>query len=301
LFRLLPFLCGGHHHLALENLALRQQLAVYKRTTNRLRLRRSDRLLWVWLSRVWPAWRQALVIVAPATVLSWQRAARPSKPRSKLWSEVWRRPIPCGGAPRIHGELLKLGIDVAERTVSRLLPKRRSPPSQTWRTFLTNHVQDLVSVDFFTVPQAAVGCSVTLKWTTRRRAVREGVHDLLGCPRQGHPDSRSRWPSPSLHPTGGLTLPHPFTTLGTLPRVSHSPPMLRSFPPWWASSSRPQGVGYVISDQLPRFPRTRFGPSREHGPSSIEWDAFWRRTGCTKLQPTTTVPFPDTDVARLFE
>ncbi len=70
LLRLLPFLCGGHRQLALENLALRQQLAVYKRTTNRPRLRRSDRLLWVWLSRAWPAWRQALVIVAPATVLS---------------------------------------------------------------------------------------------------------------------------------------------------------------------------------------------------------------------------------------
>jgi putative transposase len=71
--RLLPFLCGSHHQLALENLALRQQLTIYKRTTNRLRLRRSDRLLWAWLSRVWPAWRQALVIVAPATVLGWQR------------------------------------------------------------------------------------------------------------------------------------------------------------------------------------------------------------------------------------
>jgi transposase InsO family protein len=61
---------------------------------------------------------------------------------------------PLWGAPRIHGELLKLGIDVAERTVSRLLPKRRSPPSQPWRTFLTNHVRDLVSIDFFTVPTA---------------------------------------------------------------------------------------------------------------------------------------------------
>src|SRR5881398_3594309 len=73
LLRLLPFLCGGHRQLALENLALRQQLAVYKRTVNRPKLQRSDRLLWVWLSRVWPAWRQALVIVAPATVLRWQR------------------------------------------------------------------------------------------------------------------------------------------------------------------------------------------------------------------------------------
>ncbi len=61
---------------------------------------------------------------------------------------------PLWGAPRIHGELLELGLDVSERTVSRLIPKRRSPPSQTWRTFLTNHVRDLVSIDFFTVPTA---------------------------------------------------------------------------------------------------------------------------------------------------
>ena len=63
---------------------------------------------------------------------------------------------PLWGAPRIHGELLKLGIDVAERTVSRLMPKRRRPSSQTWRTFLANHVTDLVSVDFFTVPTAGL-------------------------------------------------------------------------------------------------------------------------------------------------
>ena len=170
LLRLLPFLCGGHRQLALENLALRQQLAVYKRTTNRPRLRRSDRLLWVWLSRVWPAWRQALVIVAPATVLSWQRrrfrrhwatlSGRPPAGRPPVDAAIkalvrsMAAANPLWGAPRIHGELLKLGIDVAERTVSRLLPKRRSPPSQTWRTFLTNHVRDLVSVDFFTVPTA---------------------------------------------------------------------------------------------------------------------------------------------------
>jgi transposase InsO family protein len=61
---------------------------------------------------------------------------------------------PLWGAPRIHGELLKLGITVAERTVSRLMPTRRSPPSQTWRTFLTNHLRDLVSIDFFTIPTA---------------------------------------------------------------------------------------------------------------------------------------------------
>src|SRR4029453_671696 len=135
-------------------------------------LRQSDRLLWVWLSRVWPAWRQALVIVTPATVLSWQRrrsrrywATLSGRPRAgrppvdaAIKALVRRMAVanPLWDAPRIHGELLKLGIDVAERTVSRLLPGRRSPPSQTWRTFLTDHVRDLISVDFFTVPTACL-------------------------------------------------------------------------------------------------------------------------------------------------
>jgi transposase InsO family protein len=168
LLRLLPFLCGGHRRLAIENLALRQQLAVYKRTAPRPRLRTTDRLLWVGLAKVWTGWRQALVIVSPATVLRWQRrrfrehwtrlSGRPTGGRLPVNAEIkalvtrMATANPLWGAPRIHGELAKLGIDVAERTVSRLLPKRRSPPSQTWRTFLTNHVHDLVSLDFFTVP-----------------------------------------------------------------------------------------------------------------------------------------------------
>ena len=170
MLRLLPFLCGGHRHLAFENLALRQQLAVYKRTAPRPRLRPTDRLLWVLLARVWAGWRQPLVIVTPDTVLRWQRrrfrehwaqlSDRPTLGRPPVNAEIialvrkMAAANPLWGAPRIHGELLKLGIDVAERTVSRLIPKRRTPPSQTWRTFLTNHVQDLVSIDFFTVPTA---------------------------------------------------------------------------------------------------------------------------------------------------
>jgi transposase InsO family protein len=172
LLRLFPFLCGGHRQLALENLALRQQLAVYKRTVNRPKLRRSDRLFWVWLPRLWAGWRAALVIVAPDTVLRWQRrrfrdywtklSRRPSVGRRPVSAEIkalvakMAAANPLWGAPRIHGELLKLGIDVSERTVSRLLPTRSSPPSQTWRTFLTNHLQDLVSSDFFTVPTAGL-------------------------------------------------------------------------------------------------------------------------------------------------
>ena len=168
LLRLLPFLCDGRRQLALEILALRQQLAVYKRMARRPKLRRSDRLFWVWLARVWVGWRQSLVIVTPDTVLRWQRrrfrehwtklSRRPTRGRPRVDPEITALVIqmaaanPLWGAPRIHGELLKLGIHVAERTVSRLLPKRRTPPSQTWRTFLTNHVRDLVSIDFFIVP-----------------------------------------------------------------------------------------------------------------------------------------------------
>src|SRR5216684_29502 len=168
LLRLLPFLCDGRRQLALENLALRQQLAVYKRMARRPKLRRSDRLFWAWLARVWVGWRQSLVIVTPDTVLRWQRrrfrehwtklSRRPTRGRPRVDPEITALVIqmaaanPLWGAPRIHGELLKLGIHVAERTVSRLLPKRRTPPSQTWRTFLTNHVRDLVSIDFFIVP-----------------------------------------------------------------------------------------------------------------------------------------------------
>src|SRR5215813_7165993 len=92
LVRLFPVLCGGHRQLALENLALRQQLAVYKRTVPRPRLRKTDRLFWAWLARVWAGWRAALVIVAPDTVLRWQR-----RRFREHWTKLSRRPI--GGRP----------------------------------------------------------------------------------------------------------------------------------------------------------------------------------------------------------
>jgi transposase InsO family protein len=168
LLRLLPFLVGGHRQIALENLALRQQLTVYKRAVPRPRLCSADRLFWAALARAWTGWRQPLVIVTPDTVLRWQRrrfreywttlSGRPTGGRPTVHAEIkalitrMATANPLWGAPRIHGELLKLGLDVSERTVSRLIPKRRSPPSQTWRTFLANHVRELVALDFFTVP-----------------------------------------------------------------------------------------------------------------------------------------------------
>ena len=166
--RALALALRGHRELVLENLALRQQLRALKRTTTRPHLETRDRLLWIALSRVWRNWRTAVVLVQPDTVLRWHRDwlrrrwTRRSKPRRD-----GRRPIgaeirvlvremamanPLWGAPRIHGELRTLGVDVSERTVSRLLERPQRPPSQTWRTFLTNHLASAASMDFFTVP-----------------------------------------------------------------------------------------------------------------------------------------------------
>ncbi|MCI0390998.1 MAG: integrase core domain-containing protein [Acidobacteria bacterium] len=156
--------------LALENLALRQQLAVLKRSGKRLVIKKKDRVFWVWLSRIWREWRESLIIVKPETVIGWQRKSfrlywtklsrsrsggRPAvDPKVKALIEQMAQANPLWGAPRIHGELLKLGIEVSERTVSRLIPKRKKPPSQTWRTFLDNHLNELISIDFLTVPTA---------------------------------------------------------------------------------------------------------------------------------------------------
>src|SRR6267142_2835133 len=159
----------------------------------RPKLRALDRLLWVGLARVWTGWRRALVIVSPDTVLRWQRrrfrkywtqlSCRPTGGRPPVHAEItalvrkMAAANPLWGAPRIHGELLKLGIDVAERTVSRLIPKRCPEPSQTWRTFLANHVRDLVSIDFFTAPTAGlrVLCVLVVLAHHRRRVVHFNV------------------------------------------------------------------------------------------------------------------------------
>jgi putative transposase len=167
LLRSLRLICSGHRPVALENMALRQQLAVFRRTVRRPPLRSSDRLFWVLLAKAWQEWRTALIVVQPDTVVRWHRQwlgrrwtqrsthTRPGRPSTaaaiRTLVDTMGAANPLWGAPRIHGELGKLGIDVSERTVSRLLRRRRRPPSQTWRTFLTNHVTSLVSMDFFTV------------------------------------------------------------------------------------------------------------------------------------------------------
>ena len=155
--------------LQAEVLALRHQLLVLQRTNRgrTLRLSFADRLLWIWLSRLWNGWRSALVIVKPETVIAWHRRGfrlywswksrhplgRPSVPCEVI--DLIRRislANPRWGAPRIHGELLKLGFELSESTVAKYLVHHRKPSSQSWRTFLTNHAKNLVSSDFFVVP-----------------------------------------------------------------------------------------------------------------------------------------------------
>jgi hypothetical protein len=145
------FALSTRRDLLLENLALRHQLGVLAQSNRRFRP--SDRLLWLLLRRLWPRWKEALVLVQPATVERWhregfrrcwrRRSRRPGRPRidSPCRDLIRRLAAENGlwGAPRIHGELLKLGIAVSERTVSRYLRDRLTAPSQAWRTFLANH------------------------------------------------------------------------------------------------------------------------------------------------------------------
>jgi len=153
--------------LEAENLILRQQLVVLRRkSAARLRLWNIDRLLLVWLYRLYPSLLDAIVIVQPETVIRWHRRgfraywhwkSRHVGGRPRIDSEVRaliRRMSlenPLWGAPRIHGELLMLGIEVAESTVGRYMVRRRRPPSQGWKTFLRNHAAGIASLDLFVV------------------------------------------------------------------------------------------------------------------------------------------------------
>ena len=180
---------SGHKQVASENAALRQQLAVFKRDVKRPKLHGRDRVFWIALRMIWEDWKSALVIVQPETVVSWHRnrfkrywrqLSRPKMPgRPPVTGEI-RKLVrtmasanPLWGAPRVHGELLKLGFEISERTVSRLMPKKEGKPAQTWMTFLRNHAGQIVSIDLFTVAtiQLRVLCSlfsrrIAAEWCT---------------------------------------------------------------------------------------------------------------------------------------
>ena len=155
--------------LALENLALRQQVAVLKRSVPRPRIRVGDRILWVLLRRLWVGWCESLLIVRPSTVVRWQQQGwrlfwrrrslgRPGRPpitaetrelirRLSRQNQFW-------GSPRIQAELERLGLHIAKSPVERYMARHRGPSSGSWRAFLANHGNEILACDFFLVPTA---------------------------------------------------------------------------------------------------------------------------------------------------
>src|SRR6266481_710625 len=163
---LLSFRVRSRASLELELVALQHQVTVLRRQRpGQPRLFSTDRLLWVWLYRIWPQVLDAMVLVKPATVVQWHRKGFPlywwrrsrRLGRRRVSREIrdlirqMSRANPLWGAPRIHGELLKLGIDVSQATVAKYMSRQGKPPSQTWRTFLENHVEQIVATDFLVV------------------------------------------------------------------------------------------------------------------------------------------------------
>jgi len=185
-----------------ENLVLRQQLVVLKRRRLRPHLALLDKVFWVAVRRLWPNWKQALVVVTPETVVRWHRAGFRLywKLISKVRRPIGRRPTPkevrelifrmvrenpTWGAPRVHGELLMLGFDLSERTVSRWMKRApRDPESaKRWLTFLRNHREAIAAMDFFAVPTITFGMIYCFF------VISHGRRHILHCNVTKHPTS----------------------------------------------------------------------------------------------------------------
>jgi transposase InsO family protein len=179
--------------LEAENIVLRQQVIVLSRKArSRLRLRNIDRLILVWMYRLFPSILNAITVVKPETVIRWHRRgfraywrwkSRRVGGRPRIDRETrdlirrMSKENPLWGAPRIHGELLMLGIEVAESTVARYMTKRQGSPSQGWKTFLRNHAAGIASLDLFVVRTISFKLlyGLVILRHARRRLVRIGV------------------------------------------------------------------------------------------------------------------------------
>ena len=211
-FGLLSRSVFSHQSLLLENLALRQQLGVLRARHSQPKFAAQDKLFWVLLRRLWPGWKQALVLMQPETVVGWHRAG------FKLyWKWLSRHRSPAGrrrvgkelrelifrmvaenrtwGAPRIHGELKMLGFDISERTVLRWMRKapRNPEPAKRWAAFLSNHREAIAAMDFFTVPTLNFGMLYGFF------VISHGSRRILHCNVTRHPTSA--WVSQQLRET----------------------------------------------------------------------------------------------------
>src|SRR6266852_933772 len=183
--------------LEAEILVLRQQINVLRRKSpKRPAFSNIDRLLLVWLSRLVPTTLEALTVVRPETVIRWHRAgfraywrfkSRPRGGRPKMPLDI-RQLVrdmsvanPLWGSPRIHGELLKLGIEVGQTTVAKYMARGRRPPSQGWRTFLRNHADGIASMDLFVVP------TISFRLLYGLLILRHGRRQIMSLGATAHP------------------------------------------------------------------------------------------------------------------
>jgi transposase InsO family protein len=207
LFGLIVSAFRSRRSLLLENLVLRQQLAVLKSKRPQPRFTAWDKLFWVLLRRSWPHWKRVLVLVQPETVARWHRVGFKC-----YWAWISRRKVRAGrkcvskevrdlifrivaenrtwGSPRIHGELRMLGFDISERTVLRWMRTAPPEPAKRWAAFLSNHREAIAAMDFFTVPTLTFGmlyCFFVISHDRRR---------ILHCNVTRHPTSA--WASQQL-------------------------------------------------------------------------------------------------------
>ena len=293
---------------AIEVLALRQQVAVFKRKRPRPALTALDRLFWTTLRLLWPRWSDVLVIVKPETVIGWHRAgfrrywrwrSRPRGGRPQITAEMrglirqMAEENANWGAPRIHGELQKLGLVVSERTVARYLRliRRRGDPGKRWLAFLHNHREVIAAFDFFTVP------TVTFRVLYCFFVIEHGRRRILHCNVTQHPTAewvvqqlREAFPeaSPyryaifdndSIFKSGVTTL---LASTGLEPkRTSIQSPWQNGIAERWVGSCRREMLDYVIplnEEHLRRLVREYVGyyhEDRLH--DSLEKDAPCRR------------------------
>ena len=262
-------------NLGIEILALRQQLAVLKRKNPRPRLKIKDRVFWILLRRLWLSWTHALVIVKPETVVAWHRAGFRLFWRLRSRSKNIGRPKinaeiraliqqmvdenPTWGAPRIHGELLKLGFDISERTISRYI-RRLSPPDQSrklWAAFLRNHREALTAMDFFTVPTftfRVLYCFFVIEHG-RRKILHFNVTDHPTCPwivqqlREVYTDSHPyQYAILDRDAKFGTEVVELLRASGIKPkRISPSSPWQNGIAERWVGSCRRELLDHVIA------------------------------------------------------